>query len=533
VHQDAESSDHEVPHQTETAAVTDAPHPGSALMPRWSVGELSTPPVWTGRSLAAMLGPGLMMAGAAIGGGEWLLGPRVGAQYGGALLWVATVSLLCQFVYNIEASRYALYTGESIMTGKFRTRPGPLVWLALYLLVDLGALLPYQVASVATPVAAVYLGRIPDPEIPAHVLLLRYLTYAMLVVSLLPLIFGGKVYNALKALMTVKFAVVFSFLLLLAFFYSSWTTWLEIGTGLFRFGTFPGPQGSTVNPVGQWIAGGPWPVIDKQALSVLTAFAAIAGVGGLAQTSISSYTRDQGWGMGAQVGAIPSLVGGRHLKLSHCGSVFRLNPESLERWRGWVAHVVRDQLIIWLPASVIGLVLPTMLSIEFLPRGTQANQWVMAGMTADGVAGRVGGGLGALCWYLVLLSGFLVLLPNAASNADGFIRRWIDVAWTGLPVLRRLNPHRIRHLYFALVVLYFAIGVVFLSVAQPLSLIILYGNLGNFALGLSCWHTLYVNLTLLPPELQPGWGSRIGLSIAGLYYLSMAFVTAAIAIGWI
>jgi hypothetical protein len=59
--------------------------------------------------------------------------------------------------------------------------------------------------------------------------------------------------------------------------------------------------------------------------------------------------------------------------------------------------VIGDQAVIWLPASAIGLALPTMLSVEFLPRGTVANQWVMAGMTADGVAARVGGGLGAIC----------------------------------------------------------------------------------------------------------------------------------------
>ena len=48
-----------------------APRPGSLKMPRW--------------------GPGLFMAGAAIGGGEWLTGPLVTTQYGGGLLWLATL----------------------------------------------------------------------------------------------------------------------------------------------------------------------------------------------------------------------------------------------------------------------------------------------------------------------------------------------------------------------------------------------------------------------------------------------------------
>ena len=49
--------------------------------------------------------------------------PLVTARYGGALMWLATISILAQGLYNIEISRYTLYTGEPIFTGKFRTLP--------------------------------------------------------------------------------------------------------------------------------------------------------------------------------------------------------------------------------------------------------------------------------------------------------------------------------------------------------------------------------------------------------------------------
>ena len=52
-----------------------------------------------------------------------------GARGHGALwrcaMWLATLSILGQVVYNLEISRYTLYTGEPIFTGKFRTLPGP------------------------------------------------------------------------------------------------------------------------------------------------------------------------------------------------------------------------------------------------------------------------------------------------------------------------------------------------------------------------------------------------------------------------
>lgn len=184
------------------------------------------------------------------------------------------------------------------------------------------------------------------------------------------------------------------------------------------------------------------------------------------------------------------------------------------------------------PAAFIGIALPAMLSVEFLPRGATANQWVLAGMTADGVAGRVGGSFGAFCWYMILLCGFLVLLPNAASNADGFIRRWVDVCWTALRPLRKLEPGDIGKLYFGLLIVYLAIGVFFLSIAKPLWLIVAYGNLGNLALGFSCWHTLRVNTTLLPPALRPRWAARVGLVLAGAYFFALAILTGLIALKW-
>ncbi|MGH7138590.1 MAG: hypothetical protein ACREHD_22825, partial [Pirellulales bacterium] len=97
-----------------------APHPGSRQMPRWTTGELVDAPHFTWKNWFAMIGPGLLMGGAAIGGGEWLTGPLVTARFGGALLWLATLSIVSQVFYNLEISRYTLYCGEPIFTGKFR-----------------------------------------------------------------------------------------------------------------------------------------------------------------------------------------------------------------------------------------------------------------------------------------------------------------------------------------------------------------------------------------------------------------------------
>ena len=106
--------------------------------------------------------------------------------------------------------------------------------------------------------------------------------------------------------------------------------------------------------------------VDLGTIGLLAAFAAIAGQGGLTNAPLSNYTRDQGWGMGYHVGAIPSVIGGRNIALSHVGMVFDVTPESLPRWRRWYRHLMRDQLFVWMPACFIGLALPSMLSVQFL-----------------------------------------------------------------------------------------------------------------------------------------------------------------------
>lgn len=593
-------------------------------MPRWNLAELPDAPLFSWKNWWTFLGPGLLMGGAAIGGGEWLTGPIVTAKYGGGLLWLATLSILAQVLYNIEISRYTLYTGEPIFTGKFRTLPGPMFWVGLYLLLDFGSVFPYLAASAATPVAAIILGKIPTPDAnPEHADLMRWLGIGIFLLSLLPMFFGGKIYNSLKAIMTFKIFTVMGFLLVLALFFSHLGTWDEIFTGFFKFGQVPIERGEDLNGNGKLDPGEDWdgdgkldqgedknlngrldsgedlngngkldvieeklaptiaskpggkpdkwadidgdgkpdkfrdidhdgirdgenldnffvalwegrqlPPIDLTMAAFLSALVAISGQGGLSNTPISNYTRDSGWGMGSHVGAIPSLVGGHDIQLSHVGTVFQVTPESLPRWKRWYKHVMRDQLVLWLPACFFGLALPSMLSVEFLRRGTDpGNNWVAAGMTADAVresvSSRIGSQFGYAFWFMTLFCGFLVLAPTMASTIDGIIRRWVDVFWTASKTLHRLEARMIKHLYFGVLLGYSVMGIcMLLLLKEPANLLKVATSFYNFALGISCWHVLALNLILLPKELRPGWFVRIFLFLSGFFFLVIATVAA-------
>ncbi|MCH7726096.1 MAG: Nramp family divalent metal transporter, partial [Planctomycetes bacterium] len=161
------------------------------------------------------------------------------------------------------------------------------------------------------------------------------------------------------------------------------------------------------------VEGRPFPEIDFGMMAFLCALVAIAGLGGLTNSVFSNYTREQGWGMGAHVGAIPSMIGGRTVRLSHVGTVFEPTDESLPRWRRWVRHVVRDQVAVWMPACFVGVALPAMLSLMFLPRGfVMEDMSQIAVMTANGVRDGVGATWGPLFWVLIQVCGFLVLAPS-------------------------------------------------------------------------------------------------------------------------
>jgi hypothetical protein len=596
-----------------------APWPGSHAMPRWSVDELPDAPVFRWKNILAMLGPGLVMGAAAIGGGEWLAGPEVTAKYGGALLWIATVSILFQVIYNIEISRYTLYCGEPIFSGKFRIPPHPMFWVVAYLMLDWGSVAPYLATNAAIPLEAIAMGRIPDPgENVTHWWIHKFVSTGLYLLVLVPLIFGGKIYNSLKVVMSIKLVVVIAFLMFLGIFFSRPSTWAEIVSGLFKIGTVPvlmseDKNGNGVLDPGEDIDGdghldvdeGLPPTIDTDGdgkpddwekdangkpikwkdldgdgkrdgyntMNVFTAMfsdkdfpwfnlsliatlgglAAIAGNGGLTNAPISNFTRDQGWGMGAKVGAIPSLVGGHGISLSHEGSVFLVNEETLPRWKRWYRHIVRDQVCVWMVACLVGVSLPSILSVEFLPRGTEASEWTGAAMTADGVMNRVrepipgtlayhpaikpwvsGPTIAAFLGGCTLFCGFLVMITSQTTTTDGFVRRWVDVFWTASPQLRSLPGSAVKYVYFVVLCAYAVCGLTIIWVTEkPAFVFRLSTTFYNFAFAFSAWHTLAVNTILLPKELRPNWFIRIGLILAGVYFSALGVIATMKFFGWI
>jgi hypothetical protein len=278
-----------------------------------------------------------------------------------------------------------------------------------------------------------------------------------------------------------------------------------------------------VNLWDYWRRHGRFPDLDW---SLLAAFAAIAGAGGLSNALFSNYARDKGWGMGAWTGAIPSAIGGRSIRLSHTGMAFPVTPANLERWRGWFRHIVRDQVAVWMVCCFVGLALPCMLSLEFL-RNTPVSDHRVAAMVAEGMSARFPDFARAV-WSLTLFISFLTLAPCAVYSGDLLARHWTDILWATSPAVKQLGGNQVKYVYYALLAVYAVWGSITLAILSPLQIAKVGAVLGNVALGFSAFHTLYVNRTLLPRELRPSALMQLGLIGCGAFFFA---ITAMVLLG--
>jgi hypothetical protein len=503
-------------------------------LPTWDVAELPEPKPLGLQNLAGFIGPGIVMCGIQIGGGEWLFGPEMTARYGGGLMWIATVAIICQVFYNVECGRYALYTGEPVFTGFMRTRPGPGFWVSVAMMLSIGALIPGLSTNAAVLIASMSLDRPPTPD---DALLVNSIAYACLAAVVLPVLVGGKVYNMLQLVMTAKVAIVLGFCLFIGVFFVSWSGWVDVFSGFLKFGNVPVDDGAggekVVNALTHYAAHGEWPLVAMANIAILGAFAGYAGGGGLGNSTYSNFVRDQGWGMGSQVGAIPSAVGGRKVSLSHIGKVFVINEDNLRKWRGWWKYILTDQFLIWAPGCFMGMALPALLSIEFAESSAMYNKdipYAQPLISADGMrhAAGIAESTRELLWTATLFVGLMVFLPSQMAIVDDFARRWTDIIWSSNQRVRdKMQPHHASRIYYIILGCYvmwsFLAATIFLMFGNaPTLMVMVIANLNNVALGATAFHVLWINRNFLPKPLRPRWFNQIGIASCGVFYLGMA-----------
>lgn len=463
-----------------------------ADLPAWGEGELPEPLPYNARNLFRVIGPGAILLAASIGGGEWLVGPAIAVKHGLGLMWIATLGIVLQVLFNLEGIRYTLYTGEPILSGIMRLRPGATTWASFYIVLTAAQLgVPALASGCAAVVFTLGAGRLPAEDGSDSTTLL-FITYGVILLAFLLLTFGGTIERMLERLSWGMVVYIFVFLIAVNLVAVPWQHSLETATGFVRFGYLP----------------------DQVDWLMLAALATTAGSGGIGNLTITNWVRDKGMGMGGQVGAIPSAVGGEHIQLSHVGKVFPINAVNLQRWRTWWRYVLADQLWLWALGCFVGMYLNVNLASAIIPRGTNLEGPAAGAYQAQYLAEHLWRGL----WILGLLNGFWILFSTHLGNTDVLVRTITDALWTANGDIRANRQLGVGKLYYRLLIGFTLWGLVVVHFASAMTLFKVLAAIAGLVLVPAGIQVLRVNTTLLPPELRPPWWRRLALVACSLFY---------------
>ncbi len=433
-------------------------------------------------ALRFAVGPSFIALGAAIGSGEWLLGPLAVGKGGFiGVGWIITLSAVLQVIYNVECARYVIATGEVPIVGFARTPPGRRFWLPFCLLLIFFAYIwGGWVKGAADGLFALTHDRVPAAGDKTTVELLAVLLLgAVLGITLLfrritrglELVNGGLIAFQLLFLLVLDLAIV------------PWDVWANAIRG-FLTPAMP-PKGLSATDLG-----------------ALAGFAAL--LSGFNWIFLNHY-RDKAYGMGERVGFIAGLRGEQNT-VKASGFIFPDDERNATLWKRWKRFLYLDMWGIFLSGAMIGMLLPTMLMRHLvLTSGQVPDKATITTFAANILGNQYGRGL----FYLTLFVGFLILFDTQLGIFESLVRNTTDAVNIS-PKIQELTGGDLRRFYFPfMVALLVTIGIVLHSF-QPTELISISANMSNFGALIFPFVFIYLNRRL-PKAARPTKLAYVGL----------------------
>jgi hypothetical protein len=463
----------------------------------WRIAELPPAPRPQGLGWFSAIGPGVIVLGVSIGSGEFLLGPAAFIKYGLSLLWVVGVASVLQTLLNVELMRYTMATGEPVITGFMRVRPHATFWAWFYsILYFLQMGWPGWAGAAAGAAFFLVTKRLPATTEAGTVYAIGV---ALFLLCALILTFGRRIERTLEYLNWIMVGVIIGGLGLLALLFVPIPTWLA---GIAGFAGYNVRTSSF-----QFIPAG-------ADFFLLGAFAAYTGGGGVANLTLSNWARDKGYGMSSTVGFIPAAVGGKKVALAHTGATFQPDATMLERWRGWWRIVRVDQWGVYFVGAMLGMTLPGLLYVTFVPAGSDIRGLGIAAALAQAVATQKG----AIFGGAIAILGVWILFKTQLDILEGMTRAVTDILWTGSSRIRSWRGGDVRVVYYTVLAIITVWGIIALRLTQPIVLLVLSANMAGIVFIISSIHLLYINTRLLPVELRPPLWRRLALVGLALFY---------------
>jgi len=464
----------------------------------WTRADLPEPPVPRGLGWIAVCGPGVIVLGVSIGSGEFLLGPATFVKHGLSLLWVTLVAVFFQTVFNTELMRYTVATGEPVVTGFMRTRPGKTFWSWFYaILYFLQIGWPAWAATAASAIFLVVFGQLPVmPHDEGARYLIGVATFLLCVVILL---LGRRIARTLELLNWVLIVVILGGFLVLATIYVPLQTWGGAVVGFLGF--------DAVNGRFSFLP-------DNLDILLLGALVGYSGGGGVLNITLSNWARDKGYGMGSRVGHIGGMVGGARSQLASTGFMFDATAENMRRWGGWWRIVRVDQWGIFFVGALAGMMLPALLYVTFVQAGTNMKDLEIAAVLAHEMSTAVLPLLGLVIAGL----GAWILFKTQLDSLEGMVRSVTDILWTGSSRVRAWRGGDVRAVYYVVLLVVVVWGIIAMKLQRPMMLLLLGANIASAIFVFASLHLLYLNTRVLPEALRPPLWRRLALVGMSLFY---------------
>jgi hypothetical protein len=378
-----------------------------------------------------------------------------------------------------------------------RTRPHATFWAFVYaILFFLQVGWPASAAVASGAIFFLGAGRLPGPADVSTVYLIGVATFLLCVMVLLV---GRRIERTLEIANWVLVACTLGGLFVLALLLVPGQTWLAGFSGL--FGYSPSAGRFDFMPVN----------VD---FFLIAAFVAYSGAGGVMNITLSNWARDKGYGMGQRVGYIPAAVGGHRVNLAHSGYLMTPTPENLRRWRGWWRIVRADQWGVFCIGAVVGMMLPALLYVTYLPAGSNIQGLGISAALAASIGTREGAALGVTLGVL----GAWLLFKTQLDLTEALVRAITDILWTGSRTVRSWRGGDVRAVYYTVLAIAAGWGIFALRLAQPIILLQIAANVAGFVFVIGSLHLLYINTRYLPAEIRPSRARQAILVAMSFFY---------------
>lgn len=371
--------------------------------------------------LRRMIGPSIILAGLALGSGEFVLWPYITFRTGFVFFWACLVAVTMQYFLNLEIMRWTLATGESAMTGIIRLWR-PLAGLFLVLNV-----VPWMIPAWAKGAGEMIGWLLASPQFhpeTGNILPGPYDTWLAMAGLLLCgaiLTAGPVLYETVERVQLFLVGTIMLIVIGLA-------VWLLVLR----------PDAIVAQATATATLGAPdfYPRAPDMTPFLLLGALAFAGAGGTMNLCQSNYIRDKGYAMGNHVGRITSPITGQPEAIVEIGYRFPHTPDNLRRWASWWRAACWEHFYSFQLTCVVSLVLLTLIS--YICFFDASGQRLLAPDVHENLgfiweeANRLRELIGPFARHLFMLMGVAILFTTEFGVLDAASRVSTDivkVAW--------------------------------------------------------------------------------------------------------